>query len=53
MSPLREVTVPRGAVIDARFAAANRDPAQTERPEEIGLQRRNAESHLGFSSGTD
>ena len=47
------VAVPKGALIDARFAATNRDPVQFERPEEIDPQRRNAESYLDFSSGTD
>ena len=35
-----------------RFAAANRDPRHFECPHEIDLERKNAGSHLGFSSGT-
>lgn len=39
-------------LIDARFAAGNRDPAQFKRPDDVELERRNAASHLGYSSGT-
>ena len=49
---LHGVTIPKGAVIDARFAAGNRDPAQFKRPDDVELERRNAASHLGYSSGT-
>ncbi|MXW48952.1 MAG: cytochrome P450 [Gammaproteobacteria bacterium] len=49
---LHGVTIPKGAVIDARFAAGNRDPAQFKRPDDVDLERRNAASHLGYSSGT-
>lgn len=49
---LHGVTIPQGAVIDARFAAGNRDPRQFACPHDIDLDRRNAASHLGFSSGT-
>lgn len=46
------IKIPKGAVIDVRFAAGNRDPEHFEAPDEIDLERRNAASHLGFSSGT-
>ncbi len=49
---LHGVTIPQGAVIDARFAAGNRDGRQFACPHDIDLDRRNAASHLGFSSGT-
>ncbi len=49
---LHGVTIPKGATIDVRFAAGNRDPERFERPDEIDLERRNAAGHLGFSSGT-
>ncbi len=49
---LHGVTIPRGAVIDARFAAGNRDPEHFDNPGEVDLDRPNAASHLGFSSGT-
>jgi len=49
---LHGVHIPKGAMIDARFAAGNRDPRHFARPEEIDLERRAAASHLGFSSGT-
>jgi cytochrome P450 len=49
---LHGVKIPRGAVLDVRFAAGNRDPEHFECPNDIDLERRNAASHLGFSSGT-
>jgi cytochrome P450 len=49
---LHGVSIPKGAVIDARFAAGNRDPRRFEDPDAIDLERRSAANHLGFSSGT-
>lgn len=49
---LHGVKIPKGATLDVRFAAGNRDPARFECPNDIDLERRNAASHLGFSSGT-
>ena len=49
---LHGVTIPKGAVIDARFAAGNRDERRFSCPNDIDLERRNAAGHLGFSSGT-
>jgi len=49
---LHGVKIPRGATLDVRFAAGNRDPERFECPDDIDLERRNAASHLGFSSGT-
>lgn len=49
---LHGVKIPKGAMIDARFAAGNRDPRHFQRPDEIDLERRASASHLGFSSGT-
>lgn len=46
------VKIPKGGVIVVRFAAGNRDPRQFDCPHEIDLERKNAGSHLGFSSGT-
>jgi cytochrome P450 len=46
------VPIPKGAIVQVRFGAANRDPRHFERPHEIDLERKNAGSHLGFSSGT-
>ena len=49
---LAGVHIPKGAVLDVRFAAGNRDGRHFTDPDSINLQRRNAASHLGFSSGT-
>lgn len=49
---LHGVTIPKGAVIDARFAAGNRDPRRFDKPNDIDLNRKSAANHLGFSSGT-
>jgi cytochrome P450 len=45
------VTIPAGAVINVRYAAANRDERQFECPEQIDLERPKAGSHMGFGSG--
>jgi cytochrome P450 len=45
------VTIPAGAMINVRYAAANRDERHFECPEELDLERKNAGSHLGFGSG--
>ena len=49
---LHGVTIPKGSILMARFAAGNRDPEQFSCPHDIDLERKNAASHLGFSSGT-
>jgi cytochrome P450 len=49
---LHGVKIPKGGVIMVRFGAANRDPSVFECPNEVDLERKNAGSHLGFSSGT-
>lgn len=46
------VTIPKGAVVDIRYGAGNRDPRQFSCPHDIQLDRKNAASHLGFSTGT-
>ena len=46
------VTIPKGAQVDLRYASGNRDPAQFDKPDTINLKRKNAGSHLGFSTGT-
>ena len=46
------VPVPKGSIVCVRYGAANRDPEHFECPHEINLERKNAGSHLGFSSGT-
>ncbi len=46
------VKIPAGSVIDLRFAAGNRDDRHFSCPHDVDLERRNAASHLGFSTGT-
>jgi cytochrome P450 len=48
---LHGVTIPEGAMINTRYAAANRDPRHFPCPESLDLTRRNAASHLAFGSG--
>lgn len=49
---IRGVKIPKGATLVVRFGAANRDPEHFGRPHDIDIERKNAGSHLGFSSGT-
>lgn len=49
---LHGVTIPKGAQVDLRYAAGNRDPEVFDNPQHIDLERKNAGSHLGFSTGT-
>ncbi len=49
---LAGVTIPAGAMINIRFAAANRDERAFECPEKLDLDRPKAGSHMGFGSGT-
>jgi cytochrome P450 len=44
--------IPKGPQVDLRYAAGNRDPEQFDNPDNIDLERKNAGSHLGFSTGT-
>jgi len=48
---LAGVTIPAGAMINIRFAAANRDERAFECPEKLDLDRPKAGSHMGFGSG--
>ncbi|HAU22120.1 MAG TPA: cytochrome P450, partial [Erythrobacter sp.] len=45
------VSVPGGAMINVRFAAANRDERQFACPETLDLERETPGSHMGFGSG--
>jgi len=45
------VRVPKGAMVQLRFAAANRDPEQFPDPARLDLRRSNAASHMAFSQG--
>lgn len=49
---LHGVTIPKGAQVDLRYGAGNRDPEQFPEPDKINLERKNTGSHLGFSTGT-
>ena len=48
---LSGVNIPKGSVINVRYAAANRDEEFFENPEEIDLERKKPGSHLAFGSG--
>jgi cytochrome P450 len=45
------ISIPRGAMLHVRFAAANRDPAVFANPAALDLQRPNAGAHMAFSQG--
>lgn len=45
------VTIPAGAVVNVRYAAANRDERFFECPEKLDLDRPKAGAHMGFGSG--
>ena len=48
---LSGVTIPKGAMVVVRYAAANRDPDAFDRPEEFDLDRRDDTNHLAFGVG--
>jgi cytochrome P450 len=48
---IQGVTIPARAVVNIRYAAANRDAEHFDRPDCPSLERRNAGSHLAFGSG--
>jgi cytochrome P450 len=48
---LHGVKIPKGAMINTRYAAANRDEREFECPEELDLQRSKPGRHLAFGSG--
>lgn len=45
------VAIPKGAMVQLRYAAANRDPAKYPDPDRFDLERANARSHLAFGKG--
>ena len=47
-----EVEIPKGSVVNVRYAAANRDERTFDKPEKINLDRKKAGSHMAFGSGT-
>ncbi len=48
---LHGVTIPKGAAINIRYAAANRDEREFECPEQLDLDRDKPGRHLAFGSG--
>jgi cytochrome P450 len=48
---LHGVVIPKGATVNVRYAAANRDPEQFPNPDALDLERKNAATHLGFGTG--
>lgn len=45
------VTLPKGAIVNMRYAAANRDEAMFEGAAKLDVTRKNAGSHFAFGSG--
>ena len=45
------MTIPKGAMVHVRFAAANRDAGQFPDPDRLDPTRENAGSHMAFSQG--
>ena len=45
------VTLPKGAMVMMRYAAANRDPERYEEPDRFIADRSNARTHLAFGRG--
>jgi pimeloyl-ACP methyl ester carboxylesterase len=48
---LHGVTIPQGAMLNVRYAAANRDEREFEQADVLNLEREKAGRHLGFGSG--
>ncbi len=45
------VKIPKGAMVQLRYAAANRDPAKYPDPDRFDIERTNARGHLAFGKG--
>ena len=43
--------IPKGAMVQLRYAAANRDPKKFENPDKFEVDRKNARAHLAFGKG--
>jgi cytochrome P450 len=48
---LHGVKIPKGAMVNVRYAAANRDEREFDCPADIDLERKKPGRHLGFGSG--
>ncbi|HET6471250.1 MAG TPA: cytochrome P450 [Pseudomonadales bacterium] len=48
---LHGVTIPKGAAVNVRYAAANRDEREFENPDRLDLDRDKPGRHLAFGSG--
>lgn len=44
-------TIPQGAIIEARYGAANLDPATFDCPRALDLTRKNGRAHIAFGAG--
>lgn len=45
------VSIPKGSMLQLRYAAANRDPNKFENPDAFDVERKNARAHLAFGKG--
>ncbi len=45
------VTIPKGSMVNVRYAAANRDEREFECPADLNLEREKAGRHVGYGSG--
>ena len=43
--------IPNGAIVQLRYAAANRDPSKFPDPDKFDIERANARTHLAFGKG--
>ena len=48
---LGDTQLPAGAVLQLRYAAANRDPKKFENPDAFDIERKNARAHQSFGKG--
>lgn len=45
------VRIPKGATVQLRYAAANRDPSKFPDPDKFDIERANARTHIAFGKG--
>ena len=48
---LGDCDIPKGAMLQIRYAAANRDPSKFASPDVFDIERKNARAHLAFGKG--